>query len=342
MKRLLAIAAVAALGAMMAACGGSGGGTSGCSKTYQVGLVTDVGKITDKSFNENSWQGVQDAIKANKCISAKYIETAQQSDYQKNLGQFASYDMVIAVGGAMATDANTYAKAHSKQAVVTVDGNPKGAGSNITRLVFQEDQPGFLVGALAAMMSKSGVVGGVYGLKSIDPVVRYAEGYENGARHVNPNVQVKTVYQGAGDGEPFNNPSWGKASAAQEIAQGADVIFGAGGNTGNGALVAANEKSLPCIGVDVDQFYSYPDVASCLVTSAQKHLAAAVKQAVTDGASGKLKGGMRVYNMQNQGVGIAPYHNWESKVPADVKQKLEDIEKKLADGSLKTGVEIPF
>jgi basic membrane protein A len=342
MKRLVTMVAAAALVLGLAACGGSGSGTSGCSKTYQVGLVTDVGKITDKSFNENSWQGVQDAVKANRCISAKYIETAQQSDYQKNLGEFASYDMVIAVGGAMATDAGTFAKDHPKLAVVTVDGNPKPASSNVTRLVFQEDQPGFLVGALAAQMSKSGIIGAVVGLQSIDPVVRYAKGYENGAKYVNPNIQVKILYQGPGDGEPFNNPSWGKSSAQQEIAQGADVIFGGGGNTGNGALVGAKEKNLPCIGVDVDQYYSYPDVDSCLLTSAEKHLAPAVEQAVLDGAAGKLKGEMRVYNMANGGVGMAPYHEWDGKVPADVKSKMKDIESKLAGGTIKTGVSIPF
>jgi basic membrane protein A len=343
MKRLLTLVAVAAVGLAAAACGGGGGGSaSGCSKTYQVGLVTDVGKITDKSFNENSWQGVKDAIGANKCVQAKYIETAQQSDYAKNLAQFASYDMVIAVGGAMASDANTYAKDHPMQAVVSVDGNPKPAGSNVTRLVFQEDQPGFLVGALAAMMSKTGVVGGVFGLQSIDPVVRYARGYENGAKYARPGVVVKTVYQGPGDGEPFNNPSWGKSSAQQEIAEQADVIFGGGGNTGNGALVGAKEKNLPCIGVDVDQYYSYPDVDSCLLTSAEKHLAQAVRQAVLDGAGGKLKGDLRVYNLQNSGVGVAPFHEWDGKVPADVKSRLQDIQGKMAAGSLKTGVDIPF
>jgi basic membrane protein A len=345
MRRLLTLFAVAAVGLAAVACGGAGSSnTSGCGKVYRVGLVTDVGKVTDKSFNQYSWQGVLDAVKSNRCIQQNYIETQRTTDYETNMDRFGSqgYDMVIAVGALLATPASDFARKNPKIAVVTVDGNPPAA-TNITRLLFQEDQAGFLVGALAGLMTRSGVVGGVFGPNTVPAVVRYAEGYAQGFKHTHPDGQpAKIVYQPFDPNTAFNDPDWGKARAIDEINQGADVIFGGGGNTGNGALLGALQKNVPCIGVDVDQYLSYPDVDRCLLTSAEKHLEVAVKGAVLDGARGSLKGELRTFNMANDGVGMAPYHVWDSKVPADVKSKMQAVQKGLADGSITTGVNIPF
>ncbi|TMD54539.1 MAG: BMP family ABC transporter substrate-binding protein [Chloroflexi bacterium] len=122
------------------------------------------------------------------------------------------------------------------------------------------------------------------------------------------------------------------------MSQGADVIFGAGGQTGNGALLAAKQANKYCVGVDVDQYVSYPDVDSCLITSAEKHLDVAVKQAITNLTKSAFTGGILSFDAKNDGIGLAPYHDYESKIPADVKAKITDIQTKLKDGSLKTGV----
>jgi len=332
--------------ALLAACGGNSGTSSagsGCSKTFKVGLVTDVGKLTDKSFNAASWQGVQQAASDKSlCVSAKYIESNQPTDYRKNMETFVDqgYDMIVAVGFLMADDTLAEAKAHPNVKFTIVDNAYDPAPpTNLVGLVFKEDQAGYLIGALAGLLTKTNSVGQVLGLK-IPPVQRYADGYIAGAKSTNPNAKVLTVYQGPGDGAPFNNPAWGQARANDEINQGADIVFGGGGNTGNGALIGALQKGKTCIGVDVDQYLSYPDADKCLVTSAEKHLSLAVKTIITNAVQKKWPAGALVFDAKNNGVGIAPYHDFDSKVPADVKAKIKDIQKKLADGSLQTGVTV--
>src|SRR5919197_5280477 len=282
MLGLKKIATVVAVAITAFACGGgaTGGGTGGtsCSKTFKVGLVTDVGKLSDKSFNANSWQGVQDAQNdKGLCVKGSYIESNQPTDYQKNIETFVTqgYDMIVTVGFLLGDDTLAEAKKNPNTKFAIVDYAYSTPQPNLTGLIFKEDQAGFMIGALAGYMTKSKHVGQVVGLK-IPPVQRYAEGYINGVKYANPSAKVLTVYQGPGDGSPFNNPDWGKARAVDWVNQGADIIFGGGGNTGNGALLGALSKNVPCIGVDVDQFVSYPDVDACLVTSAEKKLALAV------------------------------------------------------------------
>jgi basic membrane protein A len=344
MKLFRQLAVLAAAGVIALACGGSGGGTAGggggCSKTWKVGLVTDVGKLSDKSFNATSWKGVQDA-QADKslCVQGRAIESNQPTDYQKNMQTFVDqgYDMVIAVGFLMTDDVLASAKANPKVKFSIVDGFHPTPPDNLTDLTFREDQAGYLAGALAGLYTKSNAIAGVYGL-DIPPVHKYRVGYEAGAKHTNPNIRTLGVYQPAGP-KAFNDPDWGKARGIEFVDQGADIVFGAGGNTGNGALLAAQQKTKTCIGVDVDQFESYPEVQSCLLTSAEKKLAIAVKSWITTVVKGSVKSGNVVFDVSNGGVGLAPFHNFDSKVTADQKTKLQDIQKQLGDGTLKTGAE---
>jgi basic membrane protein A len=337
------VAVLAAAAVIALACGGGGtssGGATSCSKTFKVGLVTDVGKLSDKSFNATSWKGVQSAqADSSLCVQGRAIESSQPTDYQKNMQTFVDqgYDMVIAVGFLMTDDVLAVAKANPKVKFSIVDGSHQSPPDNLTDLLFREDQAGYLAGALAGLYTKSNVIGGVYGL-DIPPVHKYRVGYENGAKHTNPNIKTLGVYQPAGP-KAFNDPDWGKARGIEFADQGADLIFGAGGNTGNGALLAAQQKSKTCIGVDVDQFDSYPEVQSCLITSAEKKLAVAVKAWITSVVKGNVKSGTSLFDASNGGVGIAPFHNYDSKVTSDQKSKIQEIEKQLASGTLKTGAE---
>ena len=338
-----ALAAVAAL-FVAAACGGSasfGFSSLSCSTTYKVGLVTDVGKLSDKSFNANSWLGVQQAA-ADKslCVQAKAIESNSSDDYAKNLRLFGDggYNMVVAVGFNLQAAAQAFAQQYPNVKVAMVDAVPDHAMSNVVGLVFKEDQAGFLAGAVAGLYTKTGVIAGVYGLQ-IPPVERYRQGFEAGAKYVNPNMKdVLGVYQAPCNcPKDFNDPDWGKARGLEFADRSADVIFGAGGNTGNGALLAALQRNVACIGVDVDQYLSYPEADGCLLTSAEKHLSVAVKTAVADAAQGHFKGGVRTFDATNNGVGAAPYHNFDSKLTSDQKAKIDQIAAGLKDGSIKTG-----
>jgi basic membrane protein A len=346
MRQLRILAAFAAAAVFATACGGSSGtsgGTTTCSKTWKVGLVTDVGKLSDKSFNATSWQGVQDAQNdSSLCVKGRAIESNQPTDYAKNMETFVQekYDLIIGVGFLMGDDVKAEATKNPNTKFAIVDFAYDKPPSNLTGLVFKEDQAGYLAGALAGLMTKSNVIGSVNGLK-IPPVQKYVDGYANGAKSTNPAIKVLSVYQGPGDGTAFNNPDWGKARGNDMIAQNADILFGVGGNTGNGALLAAVAKNKMCIGVDTDQYISYPDAKNCLVTSAEKKLAVAVKTIITDVVKNTWpSSGLLVFEAKNGGVGISPYHDYDSKVPSTVKTKITDIQAKLASGSLSTGVSI--
>jgi basic membrane protein A len=345
---VVAIAALAATALAGVSCGGTTTGPSAsCAKTYKVGLVTDVGKLSDKSFNFDSYNGVLDAAgDSSLCVTGKAIESSVETDYPKNIQTFldAGYDMIVTVGFKLGDATIKAAKANPNVKFAMVDfadfaelGKPTHP-ANLVGLTFKEDQPGFLAGALAGLMTKTNVIGAVAGLKAVPAVVNYVTGYTNGAKYTNPKVKVLTIYQPESGAKDFNDPDWGKQQALTFFGQNADIIFGVGGNTGNGGLVAAKEKGKMCIGVDVDQFVSYPDVASCLITSAQKHLRQAVKTAITNMVNNSWQSGLLTFDITNDGIGLAPYHDWDSKISADIKAKITDIEAKLKDGSLKTGV----
>ena len=345
---VVAIAALAATALAGVSCGTTTGGpSSSCAKTYKVGLVTDVGKLSDKSFNFDSFNGVKDAqADPSLCVQGKAIESSVEADYPKNIQTFldAGYDMIVTVGFKLGDATIKAAKANPNVKFAMVDFadfaelGKATHPANLVGLTFKEDQPGFLAGALAGLMTQTNVIGAVAGLVTVPPVVNYVKGYTAGAHYTNPKVKVLTIYQPESGAKDFNDPDWGKQQALTFFGQKADIIFGVGGNTGNGALVAAKEKGKLCIGVDVDQYVSYPDVATCLITSAQKHLRQAVKSAITNMVQNSWKSGLLTFDITNDGIGLAPYHDWDSKISADIKAKIADTMAKLKDGSLKTGV----
>jgi len=342
--RRYTIAAI--IGALiLTACGStSSPAASNCSKTWKVGLVTDVGKLSDKSFNYDSYQGVVNAQHdSSLCVQGRAIESTSENDYPKNIGLFVqqNYDAIVTVGFKLGDATIAAAKANPSIKFIMVDNADfadKTPPSNLLGLLFKEDQPGFLAGALAGLMTKTNKIGYVAGLQSVPPVVHYVEGYKNGAKKTNPNVTVLGIYQPESGAKDFNDPDWGKQQALTFFGQGADIVFGVGGNTGNGALVAAKEQGKICIGVDVDQYLSYTQVDSCLLTSAEKHLDIAVKAAVADVVHGTFQPGVKTFDISNNGIGLAPYHEWDSKVPANVKTQISQLQDGLKNGTISTGV----
>ena len=349
MKAKRALALVPVLALALAGCGGSsGGGNAGgggatdadCAKAEVlcVGLVTDTGKVDDKSFNQSAWEGVQAAVKELGGVS-KYVETTDTKDYGNNIKQFTDkkYDAVITVGFLMADATAAAAKASPDTKFIGVDqSQPKDALANYTSLVFPEDQAGYAAGVLAAKLSKTGKLAQVLGMQ-IPPVEKFAKGFEAGAKSVKADIQVSAVYHPAG-GNAFTDPVWGGNEAKKALAQGADVVFGAGGKTGNGALAEVAKAdgagaSVFCIGVDTDQWNTVPEAQKCLVTSAMKNITLGVTDLIKQVKSASIKGGYF-----NGTTGLADYHDLKGAVPADVQTAVADVVKGLADGSIKTGV----
>ena len=309
----------------------------------KIGLVTDVGRVNDRSFNQSAWDGVQQAASALGLVEGedfKYIETQDAKDYADNMQQFidAGYNVIVTVGFALGEATTAAAKANPDIYFIGVDQFQGEALPNLTGLVFHEDQSGFLAGALAAQLSKTGTIAAVLGTDLVPPVVAFKEGYEAGAQHINPDINLISTFHPGEISQAFVDPEWGAATAGQALDQGADVVFGAGGNTGNGALqeVAAAPGAgtdLFCIGVDTDQWETLPAAHPCLVSSAMKLITPGVVGLInTFAADGTMTSGNHF-----GGAGLAPFHDFEDKIPQEVKDKLDEISAGLADGSITTG-----
>lgn len=332
---LLALLVIAAM--ILPGCQQQGAATPDCSKaeTFCVGLVTDVGKVDDKSFNQSTWEGVKQAEKDLGAV-VQYIETTDAKDYAKNIATFADakYDVIVTVGFNLGEATIAAAKQYTDVKFIGVDQFQSETVANLAGLVFPEDQSGFLVGALAAMMTKSGKIGAVLGTDAVPPVWRFGEGYRAGALYIKPDVEINVVYHSdVGFDKTFTDPEWGKTTAISMIDKGADIIFGAGGKTGNGALLGAAEKGVYAIGVDTDQYLTVPEAQKVLLSSAMKLLTPGTFDLIKLAKEGKFPGG----NFTGK-AGYAPFHDLDSQVPADVKAKMEELAKALADGSLMTNV----
>jgi basic membrane protein A len=330
----------AGLGVLLAGCGDdeSGSDAAGRISKLKVGLVTDVGKVDDKSFNQSAWEGVE---RSKKELSAdtKYIETTDAKDYAKNIEQFTNdkYNVLVSVGFALGDATIAAAKKYTSIKFIGVDQfqAPGQELPNLAGLIFDEDKAGFLAGALAAQMSRSGTIGQVLGTDVVPPVVKFGKGFEAGAAYAKPGIRVLTWYHPGGLARGFTDPEEGKKQALQMISQNADVIFGAGGQTGNGALLGCAERNVLAIGVDTDQYLTVPQAQKVLLSSAMKLITPGVFDLVKAAKDGQFKGG----NFVGQ-VGLAPYHDQEKNVPEQVKGKMAEIDRGLKDGSIKTNVKV--
>ncbi|MCP4415793.1 MAG: BMP family ABC transporter substrate-binding protein [Chloroflexi bacterium] len=309
---------------------------------FCIGIVTDVGEIDDKSFNQSAWEG---ALRAQDELDAQidFIETSDAKDYAANIGLFANngYDVIVTVGFALGEATAEAALANPDINFVGVDqfqawefdGDDATNIPNLAGLIFNEDKAGFLAGALAGLLTESNTIAAVLGTDLVPPVVAFKEGYEAGAQYVNPDVTFISTYHPGGLDVAFTDPEWGASTSAQAIGQGADVIFGAGGKTGNGALIeVAGNDGLFCIGVDSDQWETVPEAHACLVTSAMKLITPGVFDLAELSKDGSFPSG----NFFGD-VGLAPFHDFDSNVSDDIKATLEEINAGLLDGSIETG-----
>jgi basic membrane protein A len=336
------------------------GCTSASSSTataLKIGVVTDVGRVDDKNFNQYSYEGAK-AAAASLGTTAEYVVPKDASDYTKDIQSFVDqkYNIIVTVGFNLGDATIKAAKANPDIWFIAVDVAPcvdetgapdstyacKGNASTLLpKLIgiqFQEDQAGYLAGIVAASVSKTGTIGQLGGINNNPAVVRYMQGYQLGAASYNPAIKVQTDFFSTGDiTKAYGDPVYGKTFSAQFIQQkGVDVLFQVAGSTGNGALDAACDANILAIGVDVDEFQSYPSADKCIVTSAEKHLSSAVNQTITAISNGKAAGGISKFNAANDGIGISAFQNKSVTIPADVQGKLDAALAAMKAGTLTT------
>ena len=309
-------------------------------EVFCVGLVTDIGKISDRGFNQSAWKGVQQAQEELGAL-VQYIETGDIRDSYKNITTFAdeNYDVIVTVGFNLHEATRTAAKAYPDIKFIGVDQDQsEDIRENIAGLVFPEDQAGFLVGALAAMMSETHKVGAVCATDEIPPVWRLGEGYKAGAAYADELTGIQTdvlvlYHDDVSFDTTFVDPEWGETSANAMVKEGVDVIFGCGGVTGNGAITAAAKAGIFAIGVDTDQYLTLPEVAPRMLSSAMKIITPGVFELLQSARNGNFPAG----NFPGH-VTYAPFHDLDNQVTVEVKTALEQINAGLLDGSIETNV----
>jgi len=302
-----------------------------CSPEFRVAFITDVAGLRSAA-DADGWRGVGDAVRDRPCAHASLITPSRPSEYRGALQARADAhdDLVIAASFLLTDAVMDAARANPGTRFVLVDPLVAPPGlRNLAVLSFREDQAAYLAGALAGMATRSGVVAGVYGPDgATDQAHRL--GFEHGARYARPNVRVLGAYQPASEGAPYANPEWGAEQARAFIAQGADVIFGAGGTTGQGALVAVAQAGRSCIGSGTSE----GSAAGCLLTSTVTYIDRAVGATIIDAAAGRWSGGIQPLGLAERAVGLAPF---QRPLPDDVRSRLQQITDQLAAGKLTTG-----
>jgi len=305
----------------------------------KIGLVTDVGTINDRNFNQFSWQGTQAGAEAIGAPEPQYTISQASADIAPNIQAFVdqAYDIIVTVGNAASDDTLAAAEANPDIWFVGVDQAPPDGVENYIGLQWREQEAGYLAGVVAESVSETGHVAAVGGTYVIPAVVNYIEGYANGAKSVNPDATVVVAYVSeAADSTAFADPAGGTTFTQQLLAQDPDidVVFQVAGLTGNGVLQAACDAGIWAIGVDVDQYVSAPETAQCTITSAEKKLENSVNSAIVSIANGTPSVGKNVLGIDTQDVGLAPFHEFEDLISDETRAAIAAAEAGLADGSL--------
>lgn len=305
---------------------------------FTVRLITDIGKVDDRTFNQFAFEGMEAAAE---CFDfeTSFIETASEADYAKNIATSldGSPDLIVTVGFLLATDTLAAAEDNPEVNFLGIDQFQPEFPPNYVGVQFREDEGGCLAGVAAGLLTESNVIGVVAGREDVPPVVRYVNAYESCAKQVNPDVSVLSIYN-----EAFNTPDKGASDAQQFLGEGADVIFGAGGPTGSGGVVEATTQGAWGIGVDQDEYFSTFDGGNAagadkLATSAIKRVDLSVFDNIVRLLQGEFEGGLFTLTAENGGITYAPPH--DADVPQEVLDELEATRQALADGSFEIGVD---
>ena len=341
MRRVMKVAAVMSVATLaLAACGTSTdttpgtGGTTTAAKAIKVGMAYDVGGRGDQSFNDAAAKGL-DKAKAGLGADTKEgtaVANEPESAREERLQQLidAGYTNVIAVGFAYAPAVKKVAAANPTAKFALID-STDAAGPNIESLTFAENEGSFLVGAAAALKSKTGSIGFIGGV-NVDLIKKFEAGYIAGAKKVNPAIKIQVKYlTQPPDFAGFNDPAKGKTAAEGMYQQGADVVYHAAGGSGGGVFTAAAAAGKMAIGVDADQALTAPAaVKDVIITSMLKQVDVATFEFMKSVAEGKFTAGTKVFDLKAGGVG---YSTTGGKID-DIKTKLEDFKAQIIDGKI--------
>lgn len=346
MKKMLSLSLVMllAVSVMLAGCGNkpkeetnAGGDTGGtpteAKSDLKIGMVTDVGGVNDKSFNQSAWEALQ-ATETETGVAVKYLQSKSDEEYIPNLNEFVKggYDLTWGIGFQLADAIKTVAEQNPDSKLAIIDSVVDAP--NVKSVTFAEEEGSYLVGVVAGLTTKSNKIGFVGGMES--PLIKKFEvGFREGVKAVNPDAQFISNYTGA-----FDKPDLGKAAAATLYNEGVDIIFHASGATGNGVFNEASARKKQgqdvwVIGVDKDQSLEFGDEIT--LTSMIKKVDEAVKRVNKEVVDGTFAGGSENLTLKENGVGIADTST--ANVSADTLAKVEEYKEKIISGEIKVPTE---
>lgn len=324
-KLVITIALVTILGLFLNACTPQPKLETPTSKPkIKVALVTSAGGLGDKSFNDMGYKGFKQA-ETDLGVEIKVVEPGTVADYQTQLRSVAGegYKLVVGLGSDMLDAINAVAPDFANTNFGVVNILPKA--TNVAIAQFKDHEGSYLAGALAGLMTKTNKIGFVGGM-DVPNIRRFLVGYEEGAKYVNPGIEVLTSFAGA-----WNDPAKGKEIAIDLYSQGADIIFAAAGNTGGGVIQAAQELKKYAIGVDSDQDYLAPGF---VLTSMVKRVDSALYDFIKNTVNNTFTPGVKYYGVKEGGVGLSEMKYTKDKIPAEYLTRIEEIKQMIIDGKI--------
>ena len=294
----------------------------------KVGLVLDRGGKDDKSFNSSAYAGCLRA-KSELGVSLKYVEATDDNAFEPLLRGFANrdYDLIIGIGFAQKEAISKVAAQFPTRHFAIVDAQVEAP--NVQSLLFEEHEGAYLVGAIAAMTTKTGKIGFVGGM-DIPLIRRFEMGYEAGAKSINSKITVMANFVGI-TSEAWNNPPKGKELAVSQYDAGADIIFAAAGASGLGVFDAAEEKRKFAIGVDANQDWTKPGL---ILTSMLKRVDEAVYTSIQEMKTGKFSGGVKRFGLANKGIDYS-VDEYNSRILTEaVRKRADELKSEIISGKI--------
>jgi len=294
----------------------------------KVGLVLDRGGKDDKSFNSSAYEGATRA-KERLGVFVKYVEAADDNAFEPMLRAFAQrdFDLIIGIGFAQKESIKKVAAQFPKKHFAIIDAEVDEP--NVRSLMFEEHEGAFLVGAIAAMTSKTGKIGFVGGM-DIPLIRRFSMAYEAGAKKINPQIVVLANYVGI-TSEAWNNPPKGKELAVAQYDSGADIVFAAAGASGLGVFDAAEEKTKFAIGVDANQDWMKPGL---ILTSMLKRVDQAVYSTIEESKSGGFVGGVKRFGLANKGIDYSVDQYNQKILSEPVRKRADELKAEIIAGKI--------
>lgn len=316
--------------------------TGSDNSEFKACMVAALGGLDDKSFNQSGYEGLKRAEK-DLGVTIAVSETFSQADYVPQVDNMVSEgcDLVFGVSWEASEAVHAAAAEHPETMFGLVDEVADADAANVKGLVFNTAEATYLAGYAAAAMSQTGKVGTFLGGK-MPPTMLFADGFVDGVDKYNEvNTSDVTVVgwnkadqDGMATGD-FEDISRGKQFAVQLIEQGADIIMPVAGVVSTGALAAARENpGTAVIWVDVDGYYSEPNDQDLMLTSVLKEIGNAVYDTIAEAVAGEWTGEDYIGTLANEGVGLAPWHDFADEVPEDLDNALGALKKQIIDGTI--------